>query len=130
MSDELRCVCGATGVVHWQRRLTSSELGALVTVEEERRRQVLALADPEQPRLSFPPLPTAQDCTRAVYACPAHAINLELASHVHQSTCTAPNAAQLPACDCTPELIDPTPLATPMVATQILATGWEIPHSV
>ena len=57
-----------------------------------------------------------------VYACGTHAITLDLAAHIHQSTCSGPNAAALPACDCTPE---PLPVP-PVLDTTTLASGWQI----
>jgi hypothetical protein len=37
-----------------------------------------------------------------VFSCQAHQISTALACLTHQSTCTAPNPANLPSCDCTP----------------------------
>lgn len=48
----------------------------------------------------------------AVFACTDHAITLDLAALVHQPTCTAPNLANLPLCDCTPE---PAPAPEPLM---------------
>ncbi|MFJ6540506.1 hypothetical protein ACIQMP_07660 [Streptomyces sp. NPDC091385] len=87
--------CDEPAVVHWQRRPTATELAELHQVEEDRRAHARTLADPQQPDPVFPPLPTPDDTTIAVYACARHAIPLEAAAHIHQSTCTG--------CDCTPE---------------------------
>jgi hypothetical protein len=99
--------------VNWQRRPTADEVGALIETEVERRTQLLILADQQLPRPNFGPLPTADGMTRAVYACAGHAITLEGAAHVHQSTCTAPNPADLPGCDCTPDMPEPEVAPTP-----------------
>jgi hypothetical protein len=40
-----------------------------------------------------------------VFACINHQLNANLAAEVHQSTCTAPNPANLPNCDCTASLV-------------------------
>lgn len=95
--------CGGEAVVHWRRRPTDDELAHLVQAEQSRRDEALRLADPQLPRPTFPPLPTADDVTRTVYACGSHAISLDAASRVHASACTAPNDADLPDCDCSPE---------------------------
>lgn len=95
--------CDAPAVVHWVRRLTDGEFGEVLRVEEERRAEILSLADPQMPPPVFPPLPAGQDFTRTVYACGLHAITLDGAALIHASTCTAPNEADLPGCDCTPE---------------------------
>jgi hypothetical protein len=120
--------CASTGctnpvAVQWRRRLTPAELTDVVAAEEQRRQQVLLLSDPENPP-AFGPLPSAGDSTRAVYACGQHSLTLDLAAHVHASTCTVPNSALLPKCDCTPEPL-PTPPA--LEATVTLPTGWTLP---
>jgi hypothetical protein len=46
--------------------------------------------------------PADPNGTVPVYACADHSVSLDLAAMRHQSTCTAPNAANLPGCDCTP----------------------------
>lgn len=96
-------MCGQEAVVHWLRRPTDDELAQLVAVEEARRAEVRQLADPQLPEPVFPALPSSQDTTRVVYACAAHAITLDAASRIHTGSCTAPNEADLPGCDCTPE---------------------------
>ncbi|MGV9427067.1 hypothetical protein ACWDO7_22625 [Streptomyces sp. NPDC003656] len=101
--------CAAPAVVHWQRHPTDDELAALHQVEEDRRAHARLLADPQQDPPVFPPLPTAGDTLIAVYACGRHAITLEAAAHIHQSCCTAPNDADLPGCDCTPEPLPTAP---------------------
>lgn len=102
-SGPLCAACGDTAVVHWQRRPTDDELAEIVRVEKDRREQLLLLADPQLPAPQFPPLPAAETTTRIVHACADHAITLDAASRVHASSCTAPNEADLPDCDCTPE---------------------------
>lgn len=103
------CVaCGEPAIVHWLRRLTDDELDEVRRVESERRAEVLRLADPQLPPPVFPPLTSGEDFTRTVYSCGPHAITLDAAALVHASTCTAPNDADLPGCDCTPE---PAPVA-------------------
>lgn len=105
--------CGNEAVVHWRRRPTSDELAELVATEQARRNEVLTLADPQLPTPQFGPLPTADGMTRTVYACAPHAITLDAASRIHTSGCTAPNQADLPGCDCTPETLPDAPLETP-----------------
>jgi len=95
--------CGDTAVVSWQRRLTDDELADHIGIERERREQALLLADPQLPPPAFPPLPTGDDDTRPVYSCGPHAITMDAAALVHAASCTAPNQADLPGCDCTPE---------------------------
>lgn len=92
--------CGATAVVQWQRRPTEPELADYVAAEQARQTE-LGLP-PEQHRL-----PTAADTVIAVFSCGTHAISVDLSTRVHASNCTAPNVADLPGCDCTPE--PPTP---------------------
>lgn len=96
-------LCAAPAVVHWLRRPTDTELDEVIAVEQGRRDSLLLLADPQQPVPEFPPLPTSENMTRTVYACAEHAITLDGAARIHDSTCTAPNEADLPGCDCTPE---------------------------
>lgn len=87
-------VCGTAAKVQWQRHPTTAEIAAF---------------------------PAGQQLTAVtVYACDTHAISLALASRMHQSTCTAPNLAQLPGCSCTP---DPSPISTPTTTTT-LSSGW------
>jgi hypothetical protein len=96
--------------VHWQRRPTDDELAEVVAAEQSRREEALLLADPQLPTPVWPPLPTGSDMTRIVHSCGPHAISMETAALIHASTCTAPNEADLPGCDCTPEpLPEPTP---------------------
>jgi hypothetical protein len=97
-------------IVHWLRRLTDDELDEVRRIESERRAEVLRLADPQLPAPAFPSLPSGEDFTRTVYACGPHAITMDAAALVHASSCTAPNDADLPGCDCTPE---PAPDAPP-----------------
>lgn len=63
--------------------------------------------------------------TDAVFGCPVHAITVDAAAHVHVPTCTAPDPARVPACNCTPEPLPPGRMPDP--ATQTLPTGWTIP---
>lgn len=108
-SGPLCAACGENAVVNWGRRLTQDEVADLVTGERERRAQLLLLADPQLPPPAFGPLPTGDGMTRTIYACAPHAITLEAAALIHQNTCTAPNPASLPGCDCTPETPKPAP---------------------
>lgn len=101
--------CEDQAVVHWLRRPTDDELAAIAATERDRRAEVLLLADPQQPAPVFPPLPVADGMTVTVYACAEHAIGMEGAALVHASSCTAPNDADLPGCDCTPERLAPEP---------------------
>lgn len=109
--------CGAGAVVHWVRRLTDDELAEVRRVESERRAEVVRLADQQQPAPDFPPLPAAEDFTRSVYACGSHAITMDAAALVHAKSCTAPSAADLPGCDCTPE--PPPPPAPPALDSEL-----------
>ncbi|MFJ8006082.1 hypothetical protein [Streptomyces fagopyri] len=102
--------CAAPALVNWRRRLTDTELADHLALERERRAEARLLADPQRTPPPDLPLPTAQELTRIVYACGAHAISLEAAAHIHASACTAPNEADLPGCDCTPEVAPKEPL--------------------
>ncbi|MFE2486053.1 hypothetical protein ACFXGR_22685 [Streptomyces mirabilis] len=113
--------CGEPALVHWLRRLTDDELDEHIRIEQERREQALLLADPQLPPPVFPPLPTGEDFTRTVYSCGPHAISMDAAALVHASTCTAPNEADLPGCDCTPE---PAPAAPVEEAAAPLPDHW------
>jgi hypothetical protein len=105
------CVlCAEPALVNWLRRPTDDELAEVVKAEQDRRDQIRLLADPQLPEPEFGPLPTAEGTTRTVYACGPHAISMDAAALVHASSCTAPNDADLPGCDCTPE---PPPDAPP-----------------
>jgi hypothetical protein len=111
--------CGNKPIAQWRRRPTTDELATLVAAEEARRTQALLLADPQQPPPVFPPLPTADDTTMAVYGCAEHAIHIDAAARIHEATCTG--------CDCDPE---PLPPPTPIPGeepTITLPTGWTIP---
>lgn len=105
--------CGEPAIVHWLRRLTDDELDEVHRVESERRAEVLRLADPQLPAPVFPPLQTGEDFTRTVYSCGPHAITMDAAALVHASSCTAPNDADLPGCDCTPEPPPEAPIEPP-----------------
>ncbi|MFD9632841.1 hypothetical protein [Streptomyces violascens] len=112
--------CDATPLVHWRRRLTDEEFAAYVAVEQARRDLETLLADPQKPAPVFGPLPTADDTTRVVHACGQHAIGIDAAALIHAKTCTAPNPATLPGCDCTPEPPlppEPAPTASPLPAS-------------
>ncbi|MFC8676685.1 hypothetical protein ACFUEN_28870 [Streptomyces griseorubiginosus] len=115
--------CASPAIVHWQRRPTDQELDALRQLEEDRRATALLLADPQLPAPVFPPLPTAADTCVAVYACGTHAITMDAAALVHQSSCTAPNDADLPGCDCTPEA-HPTGPAADTAPGPVLPDHW------
>ncbi|MFD4968951.1 hypothetical protein [Streptomyces sp. NPDC058424] len=111
--------CGTTAVVQWQRRPSDEEIAAAITAEESRRDYARLMADPQASEPDFGPLPTGDDMTIAVYACGQHAISLDAAARVHTSSCTAPNDADLPACDCTPESLpqpEPADESTPAPA--------------
>ena len=112
-------LCGASALANWTRRPTAAELAATVALVQQQQSAMLALADPTLPPPVFPALPTATNTTTTVFACAAHAVSLALASQVHQSTCTAPNAATLPGCDCTPEAI-----VTTLDVVPVVPDGW------
>jgi hypothetical protein len=114
-------LCGAQAVVNWQRRLTDGELAAYQGLEQEKRDEWLNLADPQQPPPDYGPLPQASDCTAPVYACGPHAIGMDAAALIHAKSCTAPNAATLPGCDCTPE---PAPQAAMTAEPSRLPAHW------
>lgn len=103
--------CTAPAVVHWLRRPTDDEASEVIQAEQRRRDVLRQLSDPQLPPPEFGPLPSADDMTRAVYACAGHAITADAASRVHASSCTAPNDADLPGCDCTPERLPQDPVA-------------------
>ncbi|MEU2426904.1 hypothetical protein ABZ619_38830 [Streptomyces sp. NPDC007851] len=106
--------CDQDAVVNWLRRLTDAEVAEVVAVEEERRAEILRHADQQLPPPEFGPLPTGDGMTRTVLACAQHAITLDAAALVHQKTCTAPDPAVLPGCNCTPEASQPeAPPAVP-----------------
>lgn len=119
----LCAACSADAVVHWLRRPTDAELADVIAIEKQRREQLVLLADPQLPAPAFGPLPTADGTTRTVYACATHAISLDAAALIHASTCTAPNDADLPGCDCTPEAW-PEPPAEEPAAAQPLPAHW------
>lgn len=110
--------CGAPALVNWRRRLTADELAEHVRLEQERREQVLLLADPQLPAPAFPPLPDGTDDTRTLYACAVHAIAMDDAALVHQARCTAPNDDGMHGCDCTAEA-PPEPDAAPESVPQL-----------
>jgi hypothetical protein len=105
--------------VNWQRRPTEAEVADVINTEEERRAVLQLLADPLLGPPEFGPLPIGDGMTRPVYACAQHAITLDGASLIHQSTCTAPNTDNLPGCDCTPETTAPAPLEQTPAALQL-----------
>ncbi|MEV8523145.1 hypothetical protein AB0451_03155 [Streptomyces sp. NPDC052000] len=112
-------LCGGPACVHWQRRLTDDEFTEYLHASQSRRDELTLLADSQQAPPDFGPLPLPADCTRAVYGCVNHAVSLDAASLIHTKTCTAPNAKDLPHCDCTPEPApppepDPTPTPLPV----------------
>lgn len=102
--------CHATGcttppLAQWQRRLTDEELAAEHTEIQRRRDVAYLLRDTTLPDPVFPPLPGPADFTRAVYSCGDHAIGIEAAARIHQAHCAGPDCAQLPECDCEPEVL-------------------------
>jgi hypothetical protein len=99
--------CGASAVLQWKRRPTADELSALVSAEQEWR--TAHTPDPVNPP-DFGPMPDATNTTLAVYACGPHSLSADLASRVHQSLCSGPRSASLPACDCEPEPATVTPV--------------------
>jgi len=128
-TSHLACAApGCTNVpqVQWRRRPTDAEFADVLAAEQARRAEILALSDPDQPTPLFGPLPTQGDTVRAVYACGGHAIAATAGVLVHQPTCTAPDPAVLPACNCTPEP-PPAPPASPSTGTVTLSTGWVVP---
>lgn len=115
--------CGSPAIAQWRRRLTDAELADLTAAETARREQILLLSDPEQIP-AFGPMPGADDSTRSVFACPDHAIHLDLAAHIHAADCQAPHPDHLPECDCQPEP-HPAPYEPPTMT--VLPTGWTVP---
>lgn len=115
--------CGAAGVVQWTRRPNAAELAAHVAVVQEWRDGITLLADPQEPAPEFAPLPKASDTAVSVYACAAHAIQIDLAAFVHSANCTAPNPDNLPNCDCTPEPI-PADSVSP-ITEDTLPASWQ-----
>lgn len=118
--------CGAEAVVNWRRRPTDDEFADVLAAEKARREEALLLADPQLPTPRPGPLPTAEGTTRAVYACAAHAITLEAAARIHANWCTAPNDADLPGCDCTPEpQAEAAPGVLPDASARRLPAHWQ-----
>lgn len=117
--------CGTEAVVNWRRRPTDDELAQHVALEQSRRDERLALADPQLPPPVFPPLPTADDTTTTVYSCGPHAITMDAAALIHAGSCSAPNETGANGCDCTPEEpVSAPPLeASPSRLPQHWATG-------
>jgi hypothetical protein len=113
-------LCGGAPAVQWRRRLTAGELTAYIATVQATRDRQTASADPAHPP-TFGPLPTSDDVVRAVYACMQHPISADLAALVHASACTAPVAATLPACGCTPE---PAPPPDP-ASSPTLPPSWQ-----
>ena len=73
-TNELGEVAGA---LTWRRYLSEQEIAALVAAGE------------------VPPATKIEGAYTTVKACPEHAIHIDLATYIHDNTCTAP-----PACDC------------------------------
>ncbi|WP_329330739.1 hypothetical protein OIU81_02865 [Streptomyces sp. NBC_01454] len=116
-------LCGEPAVVQWRRRLTDAEFQQVLDAEQARRDEATLLADPEQPPV-FGPMPQPSDYTTAVYACASHGITLDLAALIHRKTCTAPQTADLPECDCTPESPPPPDEELVRAAAPRLPDGW------
>lgn len=115
-------LCGAPPpLVSWQRRLTDQELADHHALLDAQHAERLLLADPQLPAPAQPELPPADDCTRIVYACYNHVITEAAAARTHQATCTAPDEADLPGCNCTPE---PPPEPDPLPEAPVLPPGW------
>lgn len=95
-------LCGQPAELQWQRRPTDAELADLDAQETAWRDLILANSDPANPPV-FGPMPDATNTTMPVYACTTHAITGDLAALIHQASCTAPDMAYLPSCNCTPE---------------------------
>lgn len=114
-------LCGEEAVVNWLRRPTATELNMLVAAEEARRLEILLLADPQLPPPEFGPLPNGEGMTCTVYACGPHAISIDAAACIHQGTCTAPNPAYLPGCDCMPEFPEAAPMGFVHVSVKLPA---------
>ena len=93
----------------------------VLALEQQRRDERLRLADPQQPVPDLGPLPSPDDCITPVFGCVSHAITADAAALVHRKTCTAPDPAQLPGCNCTPE---PAPTAEPDPVPPPLPPGW------
>ncbi|MFJ5217180.1 hypothetical protein ACIP98_20960 [Streptomyces sp. NPDC088354] len=120
-----RCIlCGAPAIVHWNRRLTDEEYADYERDELSRRAERRLLADPAEPALQFRPLWDRGDILRPVHSCGPHAITLEAAALVHASSCTAPNEADLPNCDCVPEK-PPAEVAPGLPAETVLPDHWQ-----
>lgn len=114
-------LCGGPAIVHWRRRLTLDEIAAEQAKEQARRDEVIALADKQLPPPEFGPLPDCADYVRVVYGCLSHYVTKDAAARIHQATCTAPDPAVLPACNCTPE---PAPEPEPDPEPAPLPPGW------
>lgn len=54
---------------------------------------------------------SADNNLQNVFACASHLLSDDVACLTHQSTCTAPNTANLPSCDCQPTNTDVSNLA-------------------
>ncbi|MEU6340295.1 hypothetical protein ABZ883_05000 [Streptomyces sp. NPDC046977] len=113
-------LCGAPALVHWNRRLTDDEYADYERVELSRRAARRFLADPDRPAPTFRPLWDRGDTLHPVHACGKHAITMEAAALIHASSCTAPNEADLPGCDCVPE----QPPGEPELHKTVLPAHW------
>lgn len=127
VSGPVCALCGQVASVNWVRRLTDDELAALIANEQAQRDQILTQYPAGDPP-AFGPMPAADNSTRVVFACAQHAITLDLAALIHANTCTAPNAADLPNCDCTPTAFPPpSPLVDKQLAARPLPDHWQPP---
>ena len=95
--------CTATPLVHWQRRLTETEVAVEHAREQGRRDARMLLRDTQLPAPDFGPLPDPDSYSYLVHACGPHAIDIDAAARVHQADCAGPDSPDLPDCGCEPE---------------------------
>ncbi|MDI5965711.1 hypothetical protein [Streptantibioticus silvisoli] len=104
--------CSNPAAVVWTRRPTAAELVEIAATQPE-----------------YAPPPTEDTVTVPVYACTVHAISMDLAAHVHESICTAPNPPDLPGCNCTPEPLPDDPDPQDVTAATVLPDHWQPPNA-